>query len=122
MTRAVGGLAVALAALLLLCVWLGIRDGGQGVPALGGGQLVPAVSYRLVDEDTIEIIGLTGEGAWSRITNVVESSTEVRVAIRVLYWPGSYTAQGVRTEWTVHLAAPLGNRIVSDGFQNLPSE
>jgi hypothetical protein len=111
-----------MATLLIVFVWLAIRDGGQGLVALGGGQLVPAVAYHVVDGDTIQVIGLSGEGAWSRITNVVESTTEVRVAIRVLHWPGSYTAQGIRTAWIVHLATPLGNRSVSDGFQNLPAE
>lgn len=100
--------------------WLAMRDGGQGLAALGGGQLIPADSYRLVDADTIVVKGTTGQGQWTRITNVIESDSEVRIAIRVLRGPGTYTEEGYPIVWTVNLARPLGDRVVQDGFQEVP--
>lgn len=115
-------IVVAGAGAVLLVVWLAMRDGGQGLAALGGGQRIPAISYRVEDADTIAVVGLTGDGAWSRITNVVETPTDVQVSIRALHWPGSWTYGGQRIEWTVDLARPIGDRTVTDGFQALPQQ
>ena len=72
----------------------------------------------MVDADTIVIQSLTGEGQWTRITNVVESATEVRVSIRALTWPTGTlsTLVGLPIEWKLDLEDPLGDRAVHDGF------
>jgi hypothetical protein len=98
------------------------RDSGQGFNALLGGEQLPANAYRVEDADTIIVTGITGPGAWTRITNVVESGTEVRITVRSFRWPGSYTSIGEPIAWTVDLERPLGDRIVHDGLGELPRE
>lgn len=105
--------------LVVLMAWLALRDGGQGLAALGGGKPLPADFYQLADPDTIIVTGVTGEGRWTRITNVIESSTEVRVAIRSLQWPGTHVGIGHQVHWTLNLRQPLGDRTVTDGFSEL---
>ena len=100
--------------------WLAMRNGGQGLAALGGGQLIPADSYRVVDADTIAVTGTTGQGQWTRITNVIETDSDVRIAIRSLRGPGTYADVGYPIVWTVDLARPLGDRVVQDGFHEVP--
>lgn len=113
--------AIAVIALAALGLWLAFRDGGQGLSALGGGQLVPAHAYDVIDADTIVVASLTGQGAWTRITNVVESASEVRVSIRFLRWPmGTFTNEGYPIEWTLDLNDPLGDRVVHDGIHPVP--
>lgn len=113
-------MAVVAVGLIVLTAWLAFRDGGQGLAALGGGRPLPADYYRLGDPDTIIVTGVTGQGQWTRITNVSESSSEVRITIRSLRWPGTYVDIGYPVEWTLDLSGPLGARAVNDGFNDLP--
>ena len=113
-------IAIVAVGVVVLAAWLAFRDGGQGLAALGGGTPLPADYYRLVDPDTIIVTGVTGEGQWTRVTNVSESPSEVRITVRSLQGPGTQIGIGYPIEWTVDLGAPLGDRVVNDGFNDLP--
>ena len=104
-----------------LFAWMALRDGGRGLAALGGGQLIAADSYAVGDEDTIIVTATTGEGAWTRITNVVETADSVHISVRVLQWPFVVSASvGSPISWSIDLARPLGDRVVLDGLQDVP--
>jgi hypothetical protein len=51
---------------------------------------------------------------------VIETDSEVRIAIRSLRGPGTYPDVGYPIVWTVDLAWPLGDRVVQDGFHEVP--
>lgn len=122
MSRLSGWLVVVIGLVAIgVLAWMALRDGGRGWAALGGGQLVPADSYAIADADTIIVTSTTGSGAWTRITNVVETADSVQVSIRVLYWPLVVHADvGTPIAWRLDLARPLGDRVVQDGLQDVP--
>jgi hypothetical protein len=90
--------------------------------------LAGLVAYRLLDASArievyreigpgallLETIG--GRNAWVRVTDVVETPTQVTVTVRSLYIQlGPTTAQGYVYESLAQLADPLGDRTVIDG-------
>lgn len=73
-------------------------------------------SYRVVDDGTL-VVQVTGPPrGWTRVDEVVETSTAVRVSIKSLdLLPGPGTAHAISVELTVRLDQPLGDRVVQDG-------
>lgn len=88
--------------------------------AVGGGTTQLADSYRLIDEDTIVVESVSGSATWTRVTDVRESTDAVRITIKSLSAPVPHTAVGVPIEFVIDLAQPLGDRVVLDGFWNVP--
>lgn len=94
------------------------------IAILAGGQLNSHVrvngesrmlSYRQVDARTIAITMSVSPYGWTRLTGVVEASTEVRISVESLIiqiGPGAAYAQ--RVEMPVTLAQDLGDRAVAD--------
>ena len=119
MSRLSGWLVVGLCLVAIgVLAWMALRDGGRGFSALGGGQLIAADSYAIADADTIIVTATTGEGAWTRITNVVETADSVHISIRVLRWPFAvYADVGSPITWTLDLARPIADRVVHDDVQ-----
>jgi 23S rRNA U2552 (ribose-2'-O)-methylase RlmE/FtsJ len=73
-------------------------------------------SYRLVDERTVAVTVGAAPCSWTRVTNVAESNTQVRVRVETLPCPiplPQSDAQDLR-EITVLLTNDLGNRTVTD--------
>ncbi len=73
-------------------------------------------SFAVVDQRSLSVQVGVAPCSWTRVTNVAETSTEVRVKVETLPcpipWPG--TAELAVRELTVSLAADLGARIVQD--------
>jgi hypothetical protein len=114
---------------------LGIRRtvGGRGIPAmLWRGAAILAVfvgfaglyvlatsrpaaanSYRVIGERDLVITVTGGNATWCRITSATETQADVTVgAACVSLILGPTTAVGIPTDLAVHLAQPLGARIV----------
>ncbi len=71
--------------------------------------------YQLVDERTIEVDVFAPDTGWTRVTGVVESSTEVTITVSTLEWqlgPGYINERPAAL--TVMLKDPLGSRAVVD--------
>lgn len=96
--------------------------GAQGLAAIGGGQRVPATSYRRIDDNTIAILVVTGERTWTRVTEIIETESDITVAIRSLTFPGIQTSVGHFIEVTAELRSPLAERTISDGFGEIPHD
>lgn len=77
-------------------------------------------SYRVIDEQTLSVRVAVAAGGWTRITNVAESTTEVRVTVESLNWPlplpGAHDL--VLRDLTVSLAGDLAARLVVDAVGN----
>ena len=73
-------------------------------------------SYAVVDQRSIALQVGVAPCSWTRVTNVAETPTEVRVKVESLPCPnpGPGTAELAVRELTVPLAADLGARIVED--------
>jgi hypothetical protein len=73
-------------------------------------------SYAVVDRRSIAVQVGVAPCSWTRVTNVAETSAEVRVKVETLPCPipGPGTAELAVRELTVSLAADLGARIVED--------
>jgi hypothetical protein len=79
--------------------------------------LVPQMnSYAVVNQRTIAVRVGVAPCSWTRVTNVAETPTEVRVKVETLPCPipGPSTAELDVRELTVSLAADLGTRVVQD--------
>lgn len=74
------------------------------------------VSYRVVDQRTIAVTVGVGPRSWTRVTNVAETPTDVRVKVESLAWPIPLpgTADLELRDLTVCLADDLGARVVRD--------
>jgi hypothetical protein len=72
--------------------------------------------YRVLDPQTIGVETTGGEGSWTRITSVVETSSSMTIEVSSLsvpFLPG--TTDGSFLELGVRLSQPLGTREVIDG-------
>jgi hypothetical protein len=87
--------------------------------------LVPDMtSYAVVNQRTIAVRVGVAPCSWTRVTDVAETPTEVRVKVETLPCPipGPGTAALAIRELTVSLAADLGTRAVDDANgQAIPS-
>ena len=87
--------------------------------------LVPDMdSYVVVDQQTIVVRVAVAPCSWTRVTNVAETPTEVRVKVET--WPCPIplpsTAELAFQDVTVSLAADLASRVVQDANgQAVPS-
>lgn len=99
------GSAVAVVALLT-----------AGFLALNPGTARLLDYYEVVDANTIIGGTVTGDASWTRVTGVVESSSEVKITVRSFTWPVTTASIGRQIELTVSLEAPLGDRRVTDEF------
>ncbi len=109
MRRAAIVIAASLGAVALLWLVIVARTSTEVVSA-----------YRLTDPATIILETMGPPRGWTRFTNVVESTSEVRVKVESWNWlPGPGAAYAVRVELTIHLAEPLADRTVLDasGYQ-----
>ena len=73
-------------------------------------------SYAVVNQRTITVKVGVAPCSWTRVTNVAEAPTEVRVKVETLPCPrpGPGTAELALQDLTVSLAADLGARVVED--------
>lgn len=105
---------VALAALLTILTAL-----GAWLIAFGGSR-ERLDSFRRSGETTLVVQGERGEGDWSRVVSVEETATSVTVTVKTLSIPLlPRSAVGYPTEFIIELDAPLGDRLVTDGFGEL---
>ena len=75
--------------------------------------------YRVINERTILIEVGGPPSSWTRVTQVTETSSQVRITVESLdLTPGPSLASLKRFEFTVQLAQPLGDRVVVDGESN----
>jgi len=100
---------------------------GAVLPLVAAGWIVfvaknytAAIDYYEVATPQAIMIGVTSAPrAWTRVTQVTESSTEVRIKVEAWDWaPGPGTAHAVTVRLTVQLDAPLGSRTVTDQVGN----
>jgi hypothetical protein len=101
--------------------WLvGLIGAGIGVAivahAASGGSPMRVDSYTVEGPTTIVIQADGGSGTWLRLTDVEESSTEVRITVKRISVPLPRTAAAVPIYFVVELDDPLGDRVVTDGF------
>ena len=73
-------------------------------------------SYSVVSQRTITVTVGVAPCSWTRVTNVAETPTDVRVKVETLPCPlpGPGTAELTLRDLTVSLAADLGSRDVTD--------
>ena len=73
-------------------------------------------SYAAVSQRTITVKVAVAPCSWTRVTNIAETPTEVRVKIETLPCPIPLpgTAELTLRDLTVSLAADLGTRVVTD--------
>jgi hypothetical protein len=106
-------LAVALVVVVLLLL------------AQNSTVLVPDMdSYVVVNERTIAVRVAVAPCSWTRVTNVAETPTEVRVKVETWPCPIPFpsTAGLAAQDLTVSLAADLASRVVQDANgQALPA-
>ena len=75
----------------------------------------PFLSYQLVDERTILVDVFAPDVGWTRVTGVVETSTEVTITVSTIefqFGPGFGNVH--QAALTVTLKDPLGSRAVVD--------
>ena len=74
------------------------------------------LSYRLVGPRTIALTVAVAPCSWTRVTDVAESSAEVRIKVETLPCPlpGPSTAELALREMPVSFASDLGARVVED--------
>lgn len=113
---------VAMSAVVLIAFAAIVFGLGPDLVDREAGTVVPAFAHRIVDDDTLTIITETGEGDFTRITDVTETASAVRITIRSMEAPGLRVSQGRILELTVELEAPLGHRVVHDGIHEVPLE
>jgi hypothetical protein len=100
--------------------WLAVALVVLGVLLLAAQNstvVVPEMnSYSVVNQRTIAVKVGVAPCSWTRVTNVTETLTEVRVKVETLPCPipGPGTAALAVRELTVSLDADLGARIVED--------
>ena len=108
-------------------LWLVVAFVVVGVLLLAQNStvLVPDMdSFVVVNQRTIAVRVAVAPCSWTRVTNVTESPTEVRVKVET--WPCPIplpsTSELAAQELTVSLAADLASRVVEDVIgQAVPS-
>ena len=94
--------------LVVLGVLLAAQNSTVGFPQMD--------SYAVVNQRTITVkVGVAPCG-WTRVTNIAETATQVRVKIETLPCPipGPVTAGLSLRDLTISLTADLGSRVVTD--------
>jgi hypothetical protein len=89
--------------------------------AMAGGQPRAVDYYVRVDEDTILVSTITGAGEWTRVTELQETDSQVRLVVRATSWPlGATASVGGELRILVDLARPLGDREILDSYHVVP--
>jgi len=106
--RAAVAVVLGVASLVLLALVLVAQDSTVLVPNMG--------PYTLIDQRTISVRVAVAPCSWTRVTEVAETSGEVRVKVRTLPCPIPLpqTDELAARELTVSLATDLGARVVED--------
>ena len=108
-------------------LWLAVALVVLGVLLLAQNStvLVPFMdSYVVIDQRTVAVRVGVAPCSWTRVTNIAETPTEVRVKVET--WPCPLplpgTAELAAHDLTVSLAADLASRVVRDANgQAVPS-
>ena len=84
--------------------------------ALVGGSFPSFESYRLDGDRTVVLTVAVAPRSWTRVTNLVETTTTVRVTVESLDWPIPFaqTDELNLDAMTVTLRDALGSRAVLD--------
>jgi hypothetical protein len=84
--------------------------------ALVGGDYPTVESYRLAGDRIVVLTVVVAPRSWTRVTNLVETPTEVRVTVESLDWPIPLPGTGELNlePVTVALRDALGSRAVLD--------
>ena len=107
--RAAVAVVLGVASLVLLALLVLVaQDSTVLVPNMG--------PYTLIDRRTISVRVAVAPCSWTRVTEVAETSGEVRVKVGTLPCPIPLpqTDEMAARELTVSLAADLGTRVVED--------
>jgi hypothetical protein len=84
-------------------------------------QPVALESYRVVDPQTLDVVGYVSHTAWTHVTGVTETDATVTITVNsFVFDPFPHTTEALRIEIQVHLSTPLGSRAVVDGSTGLP--
>lgn len=79
-------------------------------------QPVTLKSYRMLDPQTLVVVGYGAPGAWTNVSDVTEAPSTVTISVNAFtFEPFPHTDLGARLEVQVRLGAPLGGRTVVDG-------
>ena len=85
---------------------------------LGTARLIEA--YQVLDEDTILIHTSSGNLAWRRVTDVVETGESVDITVKSYDAPVPQTLVAYPAFFVVDLEEPLGDRRVVDRSADVP--
>jgi hypothetical protein len=77
-------------------------------------------AYRFVDDQTIALLVDSGPFDWTRVTQVIETSSSVVVEVSSFRPPLPRAGTGDALPLMVHLVSPLGARIVLDESSTVP--
>lgn len=84
-------------------------------------QPVQLESYRVLDPQTLVVIGYGSPRAWTHVTGVTETDQTVTIAVNAFTFElGPGTASAARLYVPVYLSEPLGSRAVIDGSTGQP--
>jgi len=98
-------IAAALVAALVLAWWF----------LVARNEVLPLEWYAEVTDQTLVVIAGEGHHAWTRVTGVTETSSEVRIRVESFEWlRGLGNASAQLVALTIHLEQPLGDRPVVD--------
>ena len=99
-----------------------------GITALGAaafflasaGRVLVIDTYELVDAARVRVSTYASSAAWTRVTGVSETSSQVHITVKLWEWPVPQAGIGEPLDLTVTLDAPLGDRRVTDGLHEVP--
>jgi hypothetical protein len=100
----------ALVVVVFLIVLLAIRSNST--------ILADDMSYGVLNQRTLGLVVGAPDLAWTRVTGVAESDTEVRITVETLVYPIPLPQSGELPiqHLTVTLSRDLGNRVVEDAL------
>jgi hypothetical protein len=79
-------------------------------------QPVTLESHRLLDPQTLVVVGYISPGAWTNVSNLTQTESTVTISVDAFtFRPFPGTTMATRLEIQVPLRAPLGGRTVVDG-------
>ncbi|MEO8572047.1 MAG: hypothetical protein ABI553_10165 [Chloroflexota bacterium] len=78
-------------------------------------------SYRVLDPQTLVVIGYGSPRAWTHITGVTETDQTVTIAVNAFTFElGPGTSSAARLYVPIYLSEALGSRAVMDGTTGQP--
>jgi hypothetical protein len=76
--------------------------------------VLPIDEYRVIDDRTISVSVTSGDLAWTRVTSVQESSTQIAIRVEITQAPPPMADIGRPMDLVVHLSQPYAGRTVLD--------